>query len=38
VSLVVIFFEVTGARNYILPIMIAATISKMYGRCAFIAK
>jgi hypothetical protein len=23
-------FEVTSARNYILPVMVAATISKMY--------
>ena len=37
VSLVVILFEVTGARNYIIPIMLAATISKLLALHRFSA-
>ena len=30
VSLVVILFELTGARDYILPLMLVSSISKMF--------
>ena len=29
-SLVVILFELTGARDYILPLMLVSSISKMF--------
>ena len=35
VSLVVILFELTGARDYILPLMLVSSISKMFVIIAF---